>query len=318
MDFTRAQSPMANPYGVRANIILGGTSYGLGHLGAMHPARANTTYVDMVEVTGNTSCLTEVVPWMFSEDDAGVEYDQGSLYGVRTRVLRRPMSDGGGDEEFYVAVPRALIGAYTAVTRCHIGYAQSVDYLGDTPMSGFQWFHRTAAGTFPNPAVGDGLYRSFWSPMNFNQQTLGVSTSWSYMGSVPGHGDYWLSGLTEDHIGFRGGVISAVNPSGSARSGTVELWGFPVNGNWEDNAVQIGSVGVSASAMSTTDAPMPEMLPTADGIRWNYYGIIRPADWTSQLSGVSIGMALSPRTDVPLPWFSSQQNRVAPGGIILP
>lgn len=323
MDFTRAQT--------------GREFRGLGVLPPMNPARANIISVpsedppyDLEDADGYVPCLTEVVDWPFSEDDAGVAFDQENLYGVRTRVWRRPMADGGGDKEWWTAVPKTLPGGYTACGRCHIGYAQVFDYLGDDPSIGISWNHRTANGALFDGTTPEDIYRARWSPMNLNQRVLTSSissVSWSAVGYPPfGPLDFWyVAALASEHIGFRGGklVITSTNPSGMLAPNNIEIIGASVLDTYDD-AVVLDSHSVDIGPYTSgppiqQDITLSEILPSSDGIPWNFWvRYDRGAGQSPTGAGQNHDFQLSPRTDVPLPWFASQKNRVAPGGIILP
>lgn len=288
-----------------------------------------------VESPGSAHCLTEVIEWPFSEDEAGVSFP-GNLYGVRTRCWRQPLADGGGDMDWWTAVPKTLPSGYTLVPRYGGTYSLISgfyhDYIGDDPMAGFSWNLRTAGGVLLDLLDSEQSARAQWSPMNLNQQCYNNSSpAFFWMGDVEGHGDYYLALLAQDHIGFRGGLATLTSSQGVERSGEMEIWGHPVTGTYVDDAVLIDSVTLTAPPRisppvgepgpivpSVTEVSLPAMLPTSDGIRWNFYGKITPSDWINELATVGKVFQLSPRVDVPLFYCASMGNRVSPGGIILP
>lgn len=334
MEFTRAQSDREYS--------------GLGVLAPCNPARANTTEefnydtMMMEEVEGWTVCRTEVVPWPFSADEEGIAFDQANLYGVRTRVWRVPLADGGGDKEWWTAVPKTLPAEYTPCGRCHIGYARVADYIGSDPMSGFEWSHRKANGFIPDTSTDEGAARARWSPMNLNQQVVsGGSISESSLFYVPMPPDfhvyesYRTAALSSDHIGFRGGraTVTLRNDYVSypiTVSVDLKIASLPVTSSgWSSGGppgdlVDYQTITISATFSGfadpdhTEDFDLDELMPDP-GIRHNFIVYLDPLGSPAAFQPpFNASFVLSPRTDVPLPWFASQRNRVAPGGIIVP
>jgi hypothetical protein len=344
VDFTNAQTPAPNPWIRSVGSTLGDEAisvfYGIGTLGAMNPARANTIGEGEAAIEGYTDCLTEVVPWPYDEDEEGIAFDKDNLYGVRTRVWRQTLADGGGDKEWYTAVPRTLPDGYTPVGRCGIGYAYPGDVIGSTPMEGFSWNHRAPNGVLLDTTTDEGLARSIWAPMNLNDKALGVSLDnylFSYvpwMGGANAWEAYRISALSTSHIGFRGAKLT-LTPANNGPSlpcaetffiGCQDITDDP----WTENGppatiTQLATFAVNHTYASvsdpliTVDITLGELVPPADGIPQIFYIWQEPiGSPTGYVTQVVIDGFLGPRTDVPLPWFSSTRNRVAPGGIIQP
>lgn len=297
-------------------------------LGPHDPARANTDIGfdelgNPIDIAGWTTCLTEVMDGLFTEDVAGVTF--GNVYWVRTRCWRQPLADGGGDRDWWTAVPKTLPTGYTQFGRCGVLVSGNYfDYIGADPMRGHSWNLRKATGYLIDVAASaENAERVRWSPMNLNQECMEISPTFVYMGEVPGHGNYSLALLAEDHIGFRGGRVTLTSLQGLEKSGSYEIWGHPVTGTFLADGVSIGSISLTApprispTEPSVTYVSLPSMLPTTNGIRWQYYLKEDPATG-NDLSGVSQLYQLSPRVDVPLHYSASMANRVAPGGVIVP
>ena len=319
-------------------------------LGPMEVVRANV-FEDYYtgEYDGWTYCLTEVVDWPFSEDDAGIAFDQGNIYGVRTRTWRRPMADGSGDSnDYWTAVPKSLPAAYTAVNRGQ-GFLESglyADYLGDYLMQGTQWNHRTPTGLRWALLTEDGSARSQWTPMNQSTQVIGVYTGqWQHYGPS----DFYdledtlfvATLLEQNHIGFRGGkltfTLARINapPQVYSGSATYEIIAVKVTDYWDpfdadgtEDVVEVLTSGTVAwSFTEYTDGAvvvehtLSAMIPATVGIRYNFF--IRYPYNTDPSGGVPVynsshAFLLSPRTDVPLWYSASMANRVAPGGYVPP
>lgn len=358
MDFTNAQKNAPNPWlrriGRNQSIISPITFHGLGVLGAMNPCRASTgeeynyETEQFEEVEGYATCLTEVVDWPFSEDDAGIAFDQSNLWGVRTRVWRLPIADGGGDKDWWTAVPKTLPAAYTAVARCGLMQPPDLiyDWLGDDPMIGFSWNHRTPTGLLLDTATPEGNARSLWTPMNLNQQviesTISYPVSYSFIDDEdPMTFDAPIALIASSHVGFRGAkvTITVFNPGPTSDpypqtvERTIRLFCAPITSDsWTilsdppADMTDLGSFDVSetfaglASPNVTSEITLGDLKPSADGIPQNFFLYADPIPLTEgeDLHNIDMAFQLSPRTDVPLPYFASQRNRVAPGGIILP
>ncbi len=324
-------------------------------LGPMHVVRANVAlnYDDYTwneelqeyiyaEIPGWVACLTEVHPWPYSEDVAGVPFDQSNLYGVRTRTWRQPLADGGGDMEWLTAVPKSLPAAYTAVQRDSIlisGFY--IDYLGGDPMTGVTWNHRTPAGVLLNDTTDPGGHRARWAPMNLNDQVLSSSVGgiytgqWVYYGPDVSYDDplYVVALIASDHIGFRGGKLTftaVANYTGSA-SATYEIIAVRVDEYWDRwdadgtaGVVEVLDSGTLSWSFATLSDPpaviektLAALLPADLGVRYNFF--IRYAHGGFlPIYSTSHDFQLSPRTDVPLWYSASTGNRVAPGGILTP
>lgn len=322
---------------VRANVAL---DYGAGEW--------DEDLMTMVypEIPGKVACLTEVHPWPYSEDAAGTPFDQANLYGVRSSTWRQPLADGGGDMEYFVAVPRDLPGDYTPVLRYSIllqGFYH--DYIGDDPMSGWSWNHRTETGLLWNDDTDPDGYRSQWSPMNLNQEILPSNISDAFSGQWIFYGPtdpfdlpdtlYVVALLASNHIGFRGGKLTFTKANEypgvwATGSRSYEIVAVPVNEYWDpfdadnDSMVEVlGGGTVSWSFTSVSDPPvvvehtLGDLRPSNPGIRCNFF-IRYPYDGgnISAIYRSSHAFQLSPRTDVPLHYSASMGNRVAPGGYI--
>jgi hypothetical protein len=317
-------------------------------LGRTYPVRAQTTldYYEPpypAEVAGSALVLTEVVPWPWSEDDEGVAFDQANLYGVRTACWRQPLADGGGDKDDWVAVPRSLPSGYTAVGRCGILvpglYAGYLD--GITPDTYATWNHRTHTGLLWDTSDPEQAARASWSPMNRNQTTLHVGSSWQSIVVAPGV-DPWTyypySGITSSHVGFRGAkvTVSYVNPNIGPYpltvSRTVKVAYQKITDDaWVADAKPATVHDVATLTLSytfsgagfdhTEDIDLGSMLPADDGIPCRFFFYAEPLgslalpEW---LIYIGLDCYFGPRTDVPLWYFASMGNRCAPGGIILP
>jgi len=354
--FRNNQRPAPNPYSGSETVP---GFWGLSAIGGMTCQQANTTldyYVDPypAEVEGSETILTQVIDWPFTEDDAGVAFDQANLYGVRTRCWRIPAADGGGDRDSWTAVPKTLPAEYTPVGRCGI-QPIFADYLGaNTLTNPVTWNHRTPTSPFLlDVGTAEGLARSQWVPMNYNQQVLGADIGDAFTGqwtvySNPPHNpaDYvWIAAqIASSHVGFRGGVLTFT--IGATYAGTVpaagsftaEIVAVSILDTWDpfDEAGTGGVVEildtktVSWSFATFADPPviltlnLGDLRPSNVGVPFNFY--VRYA-WDNSFTngfvpapiyGSSHVFQLSPRTDVPLWYFASTRNKVAPGGIIQP
>lgn len=343
MQFTNAQRPSTYD----------GDYHGLGVLPYMDPARAETTLEfdiglgELVDAEGYTTCLTEVAETPpFTEDEAGIGFDNANIRWVRTRVWRRPVADGGGDKEWWTAVSKTLPAGYTAVGRCNLVYIFG-DFLGDNPMNGFSWNHRTpTSGYLLDVGTAEGLARSQWAPMNLNDQVVPADIGdvytgqWAYYSNPPNvfpDDVVWIvAAIATNHVGFRGGkMVFTLGPgyagmvpvSGSA---TLEIIAVSVLDTWDPSnesatsgVVQVLESHVLSWSFATfLDPPavinitLGDLRPTGVGVPFNLY--IRYAVLTAPVYVSSHVFQLSPRTDIPLPYFASQRNRVAPGGIVQP
>ena len=325
-------------------------------LGPMQVVRANTTFdygagywdEDLMEyvypeIPGWVACLTEVIEWPFSTDDAGVSFP-GGLYGVRTRAWRQPLADGGGDMDWWTAVPRELPAEYQAAGRYSVlvsGFY--TDYLGDNPAAGTVWNHRTPTGLLLNSTNDPDGHRALWTPMNLNQQVVEVTISDAFSGQWVPYVDapfggtilYWVAALDSQHVGFRGGKLTftvaatafgAMPESGSA---DFEIVAVPLNEFWDpydcddsDLPVSLTSGTVSWSFASYADPPVVVDVDLGDmrpppGIPCRFF-IRYPTSGDVPIYQSSHYVRLSPRVDVPLWYSASMGNRVAPGGIIVP
>jgi hypothetical protein len=322
-------------------------------LGPMHVVRANVGLefnyesMEMEEVDGYSApILTEVVEWPFAVDAAGIAFP-GNIYGVRTRCWRRPMADGGGDKEWWTAVPKSLPSGYTPGDR-YSGLEAGLyaDYLGDNPMLGTSWNRRTATGLLLNSTTDPDGVRALWTPMNLNQEVLGSSTvypvSYGFINDDdPMTYDPVIAMIAGSHIGFRGAKITAtiVNPGALSDpyphvvERELHVFCAPVtSGAWlnfddpPEGMVDLGSFTVShtftglASPGVTQEIILGDLKPTTDGILHNFfiYGDALALTEPEWLNFISLSWQLSPRVDVPLCYDASMGNRVAPGGYINP
>lgn len=209
---------------------------GLGTFSPTEPSHAAISDEDHYE---HATILTEVINWPFSEDEAGIPFDQANLYGVRTRAWSilndvendPPLADG--DRDWWTAVPKTLPAGYTATGRCGQLVPLVYDYLGDNPLYGedefltpLLWQLRTPTGVIPYDADPDEQQAiAEWRPLNLNQLTLQtfvaplISGFYLFEGSVPPISDnghppysapntstirYWYAVHLGNHIGVRG------------------------------------------------------------------------------------------------------------------
>lgn len=337
--------------GLRNIHVLGPVSATRASVGIEYEYDPDSEMFVPVEVDGWTNCLTEVAPWPFDADAAGIGYPAGTI-GVRTRTWRRPMADGGGDsEDYWTAVPDSLPDGYTEVTR-----GQGIlidgfyaDYLGSDPFSGTTWNLRTATGTvltIDNDPLG---LRAKWTPMNQGQQVLPITIGDIYTGqwvdyrpdaSSPFEDTlYFVAALATNHIGFRGGkLVFTVVRNGSppmvySQSATYEIVAVRADRYWDrwdadgtEDVVEVLTSGSISFSFSTYEDPpvviehvLDELIPEEIGIPFNFF--IRYPYNTDPSGGVPIftsshAFQLSPRVDVPLWYSASMGNYVAPGGYI--
>lgn len=280
-----------------------------------------TTLFEPTEVNGWKACLTEVMDGRFSVDAAGVSF--GSVYWVRTRTWRQRMADGGGDvANTWVAVPKTLSAAYTPAGRMGVQSGHTADYIGGSPKAGFEWNRRGPRGDLIDTAAGiDQYQRTRWSPMNYNQEVWGGGGAWYTVGFAPfGPTDFlYESALESDVVGFRGGVLTITSTNALATGGTVKVFGYSVLAAYP--GVQVASFSVSIGAHAPGPAvvvtvSLPEVKPTTDGIRWNFYMQIDYSPSAPVQPGINWAFQWSSRVDIPLFYDASMGNRVAPGGYI--
>jgi len=349
--FRNNQRPAPNPYS-GSEAVPG--FWGLGAIGGMTCQQAADNSLGDPDTETSDTIITQVIDWPFAEDDAEVAFDQANLYGVRTRCWRLAGVDGGGDRDSWTAVPKTLPIEYTAVGRCGI-QAIYADYLGANPLtSPVSWNHRTPTSPYLlDTGTAEGLARSQWTPMNYNQEVLDVSIGdvftgqWAYYSNPPNNAadiTWIVASIATSHVGFRGGKLVFTLPSNYAGvvpisgSFTLEVIAISVLDTWDpfDEAATsavvevLDSHNISWSFTSFADPPtvinitLGDLRPADVGIPYNFY--IRYAyDPTFAIGAVpapvygsSHVMQLSPRTDVPLWYFASTRNKVAPGGIIQP
>ncbi len=345
-DFLKNQQPAPNPWARRQGYADGLPGfYGLGVIGAMDPCQANTGLDYDIppypgEGPGSATIWTEVIDWPFSEDEDGCAFDQANLYGVRTRCIRLPIADGGGDDDYWTAVPKELPAEYTDVGRCGI-VELFADHLGD-PMAGISWNHRTATGNLLDTSTAEGQARSEWGPRNLNQQVIEGDMVFGTLYDDDGNAFAPLGGICNNHVGFRRiKIVATVLNPGAFGTGyphtvtrTLNVYCVPVTADpWvyyndpppENEA--LGSFTVSHTFTSGTPSSvdyefeLADMVPSSPGIVQNF---AMWADGTGVTSGIEwlifiqLHFILSPRTDVPLWYFASRANKCAPGGIVEP
>jgi len=288
---------------------------------------------------GLAPCLTEVVDWPFSEDENGIAFDQENLYGVRTRVWRLPIDDGGGDyDEWYTAVPKTLPEGYEIQGRMHTVVPHIADHLGDSigPVIGSSIIVR-------GPSTNDLFYlddaKKNWTPMNRDQ--LGYNSFISpFTATIDGVTGY--SFLAFNHIGFRaGGKLTTFilghggDPSyifdntgvmkfysrdyGSTGSVTylgevaVELTQGSTSRFVETNipfALNSQTLGKTSDFFIRGIVTIRETGPGGAPSDPPTYGVVE-GTWSSG------SFNLGPRTDVPLWYFSATKNKCAPGGLVI-
>ncbi len=346
-NFRNNQIPALNPY------QLGSTAPGFwGHaiVGGMRAAQANTgwDYELSEETEGFATIWPQVIDWPFAQDDEGVAFDQANLYGLRTRCVRQPLADGGGDnDEWWVAVPKSLPSGYTAVGRCGILVPLYADHLGD-PMGGISWNHRTAGGFLLDTGTTEGGLRAQWGPRNRGQQVVPAligdiyTTQWEYYVTESGGGgtiEYLAALLASDHVGFRGGkltfTIGHYGPdyplTGSATFEIVavrsdKFWDpYDSDGSDQPEVLTSGTVSwdipLPGDPVVVQELTLGSMIPSGKGIPYNFFVRYEYHEDTVPVAPVYVSshnFRLSPRTDIP-PWFfASTRNKCVPGGIVMP
>jgi len=344
MDFTNAQTPAPNPwlYVIGRNTARTNRFYGLSVLAAMNPRRANTSTDSIpfppyyIDIEGFATIHCEVVAWPYSTDEAGVSYPGGTC-GVRQRCYRRTIADGGGDKEHYTAVPAAISSPYTEVGRCGVytnpGYLLS-EFLPEDPVTtSALWSVRTANSVIPDPTTADGPARALWVPRNLNDQCLGgPSLGFDYPNGTPGqfYENWVVVEMAAGHPGFRGGKITVTNANAVGISGDFDIIALTNDQVWDtddDGAnppTVVGSFSVTCGASSSVDVSLPEAYSPTEGVVATYWiryfdnvgNDAMPSEAFPFL--VTWSTLLSPRVDIPLPFFSSTRNLCAPGGIIVP
>ncbi len=113
------------------NHLLGERWWGNRTIGKKSPVQAG--YDGFYDYTA--TCWPEVIEWPWEEDEWGIPFDQDATRGVRTRCIRKA---DGGEDDWWVAVPKTLGAAYTRNGRCAIlTYINNdADYLGINPFLG--------------------------------------------------------------------------------------------------------------------------------------------------------------------------------------
>jgi len=352
--FRNNQRPAPNPYNNDANPP---GFWGLSGIGGMTCAQGGNNEFGDPDSENYETVLTQVIDWPFAEDDAGVAFDQANLYGVRTRCWRLAGVDGGGDRDSWTAVPKTLPAEYTAVGRCGIQPVYG-DYLGASPLTyPVAWNHRTpTSGYLLDVGTAEGSARSYWTPRSYNQEVITMQTVSGFTsgtGSVtdayrrivpPGTypADYYIvDTLDLNSPGFRGGSLELIpiNPNyPAAYTGSTTLVFAYMDLNevqddpWiEDHPpatlVTVGTITITESWALNDPATAPTQtisLPAFDFGQngkakafYIYHGPYNEAGGYSLLTSVPT-FSLSPRTDIPLWYFASTRNKVAPGGIIQP
>lgn len=348
-NFRNNQIPAANPF-YAGDAVPG--FWGLSVIGGKTAVQANTAYDYELseEVEGYQTIWPEVIDWPFSEDEEGVAFDQANLRGLRTRCVRLPLADGGGDnDEWWVAVPKTLPSGYTEVGRCGIIVPLYADHLGD-PMIGVSWNHRTAGGLLLDTGTAEGSLRAQWGPRNRGQKTLGADVSdiysgmWTYYinepGATPNETGWIVAPIALTHVGFRGGRIEITLNSDSCTntwpdSGTLSLQVVAIRADkfWDpfdadagDQPTVLQTISVPWSFALPGDPPVTTthtlnaLIPSGIGIPFHFFlryeynpGVVVTGVYRSRHN-----CFLSPRTDIP-PWlFASTRNKCVPGGIVMP
>jgi hypothetical protein len=337
--------------------------WGVGMPGRLAPVQ--TTSEGIQSYPNVVPILTQVVEWPFDEDDAGVPFDAGDIWGVRTRCL---LESGGGEIDWWTAVPRVLPEGYTPVGRHGRIVPFIDDHLGDNPFVGrvrnpygygdeiwpVRW--RTPTGQYPSDLTDDGY---LWVPMNLNQQTVDASyingptfTESSSSGLASGIGPIgfppicvipytagpnpyldWGYNSVGEHVGFRGGklVLFALHTGfcAPAYAGFLRVvigWddatpatdALPPNIEY-DESFSVGDLSLTSAVAYNWRWDLEVMLPallSPLGTRKHWIVFVGSCQAGDALVDVS-GIFLSPRTDIPLWYWSSTRNRIAPGGVVL-
>lgn len=296
-------------------------------------------------------CQTQVIEWPWAADDAGVPFDQSNLWGVRTRCWGIDEVNNPGDRDWWVAVPKTLPVGYTPRGRSHV-QPMIYDHLGDDPMRGvveidgfgystrpIRW--RTPTGQYPSD-LGDEGY--LWVPMNLNQEVhaKNFNTGWgteSPATPLPGFpATNFRNRQIADvgmHIGFRGGKVRFEwRKSTPTISGASE---YKLRSGYSDSAPSFGdhptsiidtktiSIAADATALGWNgthyvwlwEYDLPALLAPI-GARKYFFTTLSSVAAGDQPGFWDFSIKYSPRTDVPLWYWASQRNRVAPGGIIQP
>lgn len=271
--------------------------------------------------------MTRVEEWPFEEDENGIPYDQGSIWAVSTRLIINLDPDTfeeRGNSIWMTAVPRQLPDGYEFKGRCYHVDPIMQDFLGEYPFNGVWTGDPYSGHTVPVYWRGltgieptDGYT---WTPMNHNQ--LGGSVLVGG-GTVPtGTDTYGVSLPIPDHIGLRGLKTTLFGLSGYSYSLIVSALPIgspqpvPGAGDTPTGVVFTGS-GHAGSNASLEINESGIMAPTTPGTRMDYYIWIKKSGASSS-TATGGTVYWGPRVDVPLWYTASTQDRLAPGGIVVP
>lgn len=322
--------------------------FGLSVLGQTGPEHAETEIdyePDPPEpIDGSAPVLTEVKPWTDTVDDIGVSFDSANLYAVRTAVVRQADAPYGERDDTWTAVPKALPSGYTATGRCGILGQLIADFIGPDPVySPNDWQLRTPGhGVIPDLATADGQARAGWVPRNRGTQTYDTGTLvWGDLTDEEGgFYEHWGPSLfAGSHVGFRGGKMTVRCTTSEYNYGTIRFFAKNSDEVWdqfddgETAPTQIGSESFDFDddeLGAEVEYDLSAMLALTLGKTANFWAVAQvtravrdefgepTGEEYTAAGGPAVTLRLSPRTDIPLHYFSSTGNRCAPGGIVEP
>ena len=172
--------------------------------------------------------------------------------------------------------------------------------------------------------------------MNQNQRVYKVPSMpfWYYEATPAPHGTYWymhtignsatgVERFSHGHIGFRGGRLQAtaavLEPGQSVAPAGTMTWMFGSSPTATPATIADITVDWTLDAtVAVGDYPIGASLAPSLGTR-TYFHLIQKAvfePWPANASSVVAMPWLSPRVDVPLWYFASTGNQVAPGGVV--
>ncbi len=342
-------------YGVHPYIAATSRTSGLqfwGHalLGQMGPIQAS------VDGRQWSPCLTQVIESPWTEDEWEIPIDTDNVYAVRTRCWHH--EDGGEVDwltfvprvlpDGYEAKGRC--GHVVPLIQDFLGpnpFAGVVDEFDvQVPV-----YWRTKTGLGPSE---DGY---LWTPMNLNQQVYETTINDNPLGGTwyvedldPGPSfdlSFWYKKTYGPHIGFRAARITGITYI-SATAGVPNpcLTNIRLVIGWTDpddpDPVHVSDLNIlydhtfTGGSMTDNNGPIagfpfshawdinvsgPLCAPTL-GKRMKFHLALNhhtpSGGGTNGYNGTDFYVHLGPRHDVPLWYWASERNRVAPGGIVIP